>query len=463
MIESAKSIAARVRAGEVSPVELVETALASIERHNGELNAFVSLREEEALAEAREMADQIASGGDPGPLAGLPLGVKDLSDVAGMVTTFGSRIHEDDSPAETDCEEVAALRGAGAIVLGKTNTPDFAWSGYTNPPLFGPCRNPWNTERTPGGSSGGSASAIAAGMVPIATASDGGGSIRIPANFSGLFGLKPNLGRLGNPNSGGWQFFSVSGPLTRTVEDAALLLDLTAGPVAGDPFVLPPPGVKYSEVIEGEPWKGRVLSCPTLGWGILDPETERQVTSAIDRLGEIGADVEEIEKVFDDPSQWWITLAAADGAYSQGSDLDEHADLYDPQLFMQLQLGRSVTRDSYQQALEKRYDFCAALDTLLGEDTLLVAAVTAVPAYAAEGPHPTEIAGQPVPPTGFTKTYPFNFTGNPAVSIPCGTTSDGLPVGLQVVAPRFREDLLLRFSRAFEQAWPWELSPMAAP
>lgn len=225
--------------------------------------------------------------------------------------------------------------------------------------------------------------------------------------------------------------------------------------------MLPPAGVNYSEVIEGEPWKGRVLSCPSLGWGILDPETERQVTSAIDRLDEIGANVEEIDRVFDDPAQWWITLAAADGAYSQGSDIDEYADLYDPQLFMQLQLGRSVTRDSYQQALEKRYDSCATLGALLGEDKLLVAAVTAVPAFAAEGPHPTEIAGQPVLPTGFTKTYPFNFTGNPAVSIPCGKTGDGLPVGLQVVAPRFREDLLLRFGRAFEQAWPWELSPMA--
>lgn len=462
MIESAKTMAGRVRSGEVSPVEMVEATLASIDRLNGDLNAFVSLRAEEALEEAAAMADEIAAGRDPGPLAGLPVGIKDMSDVAGMVTTFGSRLHESDPPAETDCPEVAALRSAGAIVVGKTNTPEFAWSGYTNPPLFGPCRNPWNTERTPGGSSGGSASAIASGMVPIATASDGGGSIRIPANFSGLYGLKPNLGRLGNPKAEGWQFLSVSGPLTRTVEDAALLLDVTAGPVAGDPFALPPAGVIFSDAMGDEAWKGRVLACPTLGWGILDPATERVVNSAIDRLGEIGADVEEIDQVFADPAQWWITLAASDGAYSQGDDIDKHADLYDPQLFMQFQLGRSVSRESYQQALTKRFEFTRALDELLGAETLLVAAVTAVPAYAAEGPHPTEIAGQPVLPTGFTKTYPFNFTGNPAASIPCGLTADGLPVGLQVVAPRFREDLLLQFSRAFERAWPWELPPMAS-
>lgn len=460
MIESARSLAQKVRSGTISPVELVEASLAAIERLNDKINAFVSLRADKALQEAKTMADQIAAGQDPGPLAGLPLGVKDMSDVAGMITTFGSRIHEKDPPAKTDCPEVAALRAAGAIVIGKTNTPEFAWSGFTNPPLFGACRNPWNLERTPGGSSGGSAAAIASGMVPIATASDGGGSIRIPANYSGLFGLKPNLGRVSNPDPQGWQFLSVSGPLTRTVEDAALLLDVTAGPIPGDPFALPAPDISYIDILGKEPWKGSVLSCPNLGWGPLDPETDSLVRQAINRLGEIGAEVEEIDSVFDDPAPWWITLAAADGAHSQGNDLEQYKDLYDPQLYVQLQLGASVTRESYQDALTKRYEYIRILDELLGVDTLLVAAVTAVPPFEAEGPHPTEVAGQPVPPTGFIKTYPFNFTGNPAASIPCGFTSDGLPVGLQIVAPRFREDLLLRFCKAYEQAWPWELSPL---
>lgn len=461
-MQSAEEMANEVRSGKVSPVEIVESSLAEIDRLNPKLNAFIAMRADEALAEARAMADAIARGEDPGPLAGLPVGVKDLQDVTGMVTTFGSKIHLDDPPATEDDAEVAKLRAAGAIVVGKTNTPEFAWSGYTNPPAFGPTRNPWNLERTPGGSSGGSASALASGMVPVATASDGGGSIRIPANFSGLFGLKPNLGRVGHSKRPGWQFLSVSGPLTRTVSDAALLLDVTAGPVAGDPFVLPKPADLFRENLTR--WGGgRVVASLNLGWGPIDPEIEKVVGRAIDRLGEIGGEVEEVESVFpEDPARWWITLAAADGAYDQSHNLATKADLYDPLLLMQLQLGSTVTREAYQEGLAKRYELTAALDNLLGDDGLLVAAVTAVPPYAAEGPHPTEVAGVPIPPTGFIRTYPINFTGHPAASVPCGLTTDGLPVGLQVIGPRFREDLVLSFALACEEAWPWAMPNTSA-
>lgn len=458
MIESTESIAARVRSGEISPVELVEQSLEAIDRLNPVLNAFVSLRGDQARAEASAMADAIAGGDDPGPLAGIPIGIKDLQDVTGMVTTKGSRLHLEDPPATSDDIEVARLRAAGAIVVGKTNTPEFAWSGYTNPPAFGPTRNPWNIEKTSGGSSGGSSSAIASAMVPGATASDGGGSIRIPANFAGLFGLKPNNGRIGHDSIATWPFFSVAGPLTRTVRDAAIWLDITAGPAVGDPFSLPAPTVSYLDALETEYEGGPVYASLNLGWGPVDPETRRVVTTAIDRLGEIGAKVDEISApIPEDPFNYWLSVSSADGAFYQGSNLESKGDLYDPMFRLSLQVGNGVERSTYQMSLAKRYEFCRAIDELLGDDGLLVSAVTMVPPFAAEGPHPTEVDGQSVPPSGFTRTYPFNFTGNPAASIPCGLTSDGLPIGLQVVGPRFREEKVLRFARAFEEAWPWDL------
>ncbi len=453
-----EAIAQRVRTKEVSPVELVEESLKAIEELNPSLNAFVEVKGELAMEQARTLQEAIARGEDPGPLAGLPLGVKDLQHAAGFRTSFGSRLHVDDPPQQEDDWEVALLKKAGAIVVGKTNTPEFGWSGFTSPPAFGPARNPWNPALTPGGSSGGSAAAVAAGMVPIATASDGLGSIRIPSAFTGLFGIKPQLGRVGHNIADGWQFLACHGPITRTVRDAALLLDVTAGPAPGDPFAIPHPGISYRRALD-EPFTGaRGVVCLDLGWGVIEPEIERVVRQAVDRLDQIGVTLDEVDRVFsEDPANYALTLSTADGAFNQGSDIDTKAELYDPMYLMSLQVGRAVNRDTYQLALAKRYDFVRELDELLGEDRLLFCIVTATPPFAAEGPHPTEIAGQAVGPTAFIRTYPFNFTGHPAASIPCGKTSDGLPVGLQVVAPKFREDLILRFAAAFEEVWPWEL------
>ncbi len=456
-VEPIESIAARVRSKEISPVELVEQALSTIERLNPALNAFVEVKPDLALSDARKLEERIAAGEDPGPLAGLPLGVKDLQHAAGFRTSFGSRLHADDPPQQEDDWEVALLKRAGAVVVGKTNTPEFGWSGFTNPPLFGPARNPWNTKLTPGGSSGGSAAAIAARMVPIATASDGLGSIRIPSAFTGLFGLKPQLGRVGHNIADGWQFLACHGPITKTVKDAALFLDITAGPAPGDPFSIPHPNISYRAALD-EPFDGAdAVVCLNLGWGPIEPEIESVVRAAIDRLDEIKVRVEEVEAVFsEDPVNYALTLSTADGAFNQGKDIDEKADLYDPMYLLSLQVGRAVALETYQMALSMRYKFVRELDELLGDQKLLLCVVTATPPFEAEGPHPVQVAGQPVGPTGFIRTYPFNFTGHPAASIPCGKTSDGLPVGLQVVGPKFREDLVLRFAAAFEEAWPWD-------
>lgn len=462
-IELLEETAARVRNKEVSPVELTETALRRIEESNKTLNAFVVVDADRALDAAKALEGKIVSGEDPGPLAGLTLGVKDLQHAAGFRTSFGSRLHLDDPPQPEDDWEVALLKRAGAVVVGKTNTPEYGWSGYTAPPAFGPARNPWNPELTPGGSSGGSAAAVATRMVDIATASDGGGSIRIPAAFTGLFGLKPTLGRVGHNLPDGWQFLAVHGPLTRTVRDAALLLDLTAGPAPGDPFSLPPADISYRKAVEEPLGKVKAYVCLNLGWGPIEPEIESVVKAAIDRLDQIGVEVEEIPSVLsEDPANYWIAMSTADNAFEQGKAIDEKASLYDPLFHMSLVVGRSVSRETYQLALRKRYQCAREVDAVVGDSSLLLCVTTATPPFKAEGPHPEQVAGQPVPPTGFIRTYPFNFTGHPAASIPCGKTSEGLPVGLQVVGPRFREDLILRFAAAFEEAWPWELPGAAS-
>ncbi|MER3396306.1 MAG: amidase [Acidimicrobiia bacterium] len=455
--EPIEEVAARVRSKELSPVDLVDEALRRIETLGPELNAFVQVNGELAMENARALEARIVAGEDPGPLAGLPLGVKDLQHAAGFRTSFGSKLHLEDPPQKEDDWEVALLKKAGAIVVGKTNTPEFGWSGYTSPPAFGPARNPWNPQLTPGGSSGGSAVAVAARMVPIATASDGLGSIRIPAAFSGLFGIKPNLGRVGHNIADGWQFLACHGPLTKHVKDAALLLDVTAGPAPGDPFAIPPPLGSYRKALD-EPYKGAFgYVCLNLGWGPIEPEVETVVRAALDRLDQIGVKLQEIDRVFsEDPANYALSLSTADSAFNQGKSIDEKADLYDPMFLMSLQVGRAVATQTYQLALAKRYAFVKELDELLDEDKLLFCVVTATPPFSAEGPHPIQIAGQPVGPTGFIRTYPFNYTGHPAASVPCGKTSMGLPVGLQVIAPRFREDLILRFAAAFEEAWPWD-------
>src|SRR5262249_42346144 len=261
-------LARAVRRRERSPVELVRASLDRIEALNPSLNAFVALRAEAALAEAAALERRIAAGEDVGPLAGLPVGGKDREDVAGMPTTFGSIPFKSWRP-RGDSVQVARLRRAGAIILGKTNTPEFGYTGLTKNLVFGVCRNPWNLERTPGGSSGGSAAAIASGMVPLVTASDGGGSVRIPACYVGAFGLKPSFGRvpIGARQPGNmlpWVDTVCYGPLTRSVRDAALFLDAVAGPDPSDPDSLPPPGLSYEATLERFPARLKIGVSKTL-------------------------------------------------------------------------------------------------------------------------------------------------------------------------------------------------------
>ncbi|MGH7948728.1 MAG: amidase, partial [Candidatus Binataceae bacterium] len=285
----AHELAGLIRKRELKPSELMDSCLARIQKLNPTLNAFVAMRSEQALAEARALDEKIARKDEVGPLAGLPLGVKDLEDAAGLPTSLGSLPFKD-NVAERDSVEVSRLRAAGAIVLGKTNAPEFGYTGFTKNLVYGVTRNPWNAERTPGGSSGGSSSAMASGMVPLATGSDGGGSIRIPACYVGCYGLKPSFGRIPHEPMLGmqaWNDVSVLGPLTRTVRDAAMYMDAVVGYHPSDPDSLPHPGVSYQAALERLPKKLRIAFHPDFNQ-IIQRDVAREVSKAVSVFTDLG-------------------------------------------------------------------------------------------------------------------------------------------------------------------------------
>jgi aspartyl-tRNA(Asn)/glutamyl-tRNA(Gln) amidotransferase subunit A len=454
----AYELAQRIRSRDLSPVELMEACLARIEQVNPALNAFIALRPEEALADARAMADRIARGDDPGPLAGLPLGVKELEDAEGFPSTYASVPFKDNWP-ERDSVQVERLRKAGAIVLGKTNAPEFGYTAFTKNLLFGVTRNPWNLERTPGGSSGGTSAAIASGMVPLATASDGGGSTRIPACYTGCFGIKPTFGRIprGPFKMLTWGDTVAYGPITRTVRDAALFLDAVVGPHPSDPDSLPHPGLSYVEVLGGLPKRLRIAWSPTLGYARVQKDVMREVRQAVRVFEKLGHDVEEIQDGFPDPGLAWAAVAGGE-VYAQIAHLiDGHRSEFGRGFLAGTERARDLTPDRYGAAQRQRADLVNFLWRLFERFDLLLTPTLSTEAFDARGKMPPEIDGHPVEnPLAFLPfTYPFNLSGHPAATVRAGMTDAGLPAGLQIVAERHREDLVLQASYAYECERPW--------
>ncbi|MHB8671172.1 MAG: amidase, partial [Acidimicrobiales bacterium] len=312
--ERLAGLADQVRTGKVSARELVGHALERIEALNPQINAFVVVDRERALRDAAAIDDRVAAGEEIGPLAGIPLGVKDLEDAEGFVTTHGSALFADAPPAREDSVQVSWLKAAGAVVVGKTNTPELGWKGDTDNALFGATRNPWSPAHSPGGSSGGSAAAIAAGMVPLATGSDGGGSIRIPSACCGLSGMKPSLGRVpsGGPEPPDWINLSTRGPLARTVADVAYALDAVVGPDPTDLRSLPMPETRWSDAVVDPHVPIRIAWSPTLGYAPLDDEVRRVCEGAVRALEGLGAEIVETDVVFaEDPMTTWLALTSA--------------------------------------------------------------------------------------------------------------------------------------------------------
>ena len=453
-------IAEAVRTGARRATEVLDRALAAIGDANAGLGAFVHVDEPGARAAAEAVDAAVAAGRDPGPLAGVPIGVKDLEDCAGMPTTRGSLAFADRGPVADDSVHVARLRAAGAVPVGKTAAPEFGTLNFTRTKVFGVARNPWDPARTPGGSSGGSAAAVAAGVVPVATASDGGGSTRIPASFCGLVGFKPSHGRIPHPGPTGSET-SVYGLLTTTVADSARHLDVAAGPDDRDRFSLPPPAVGYESAIETVTVAGlRARWSPDLGFARCDPEVRSVAEAAARRLADAtGLAIDDEPVRLTDPVQAWLGAGAMDLWFSleEGMWPRVHDDLT---RYVRSVLDRTADYPipRYARAVRRRERLVAEVAALFAEVDVLLTPTTAVPAFPAEGPPPEVIDGERAEPVGASAT-PFtmlaNLCWNPAVSVPAGLTAGGLPVGLQIVARRHRDEIPLRLARLWEQAQPW--------
>ena len=471
---SAAELARRVRAGELSPVEVVEAHLDRIRALDDEINAIVALRADEARETAREVKRRIEAGEDPGPLAGVPVAVKDLEDVAGLPTTSGSKPLAD-NVADEDALVVERLRDAGAVVLGKTNTPEFGHKGTTDNLLFGATGTPFDPSRNAGGSSGGSAAAVAARMAPIAQGSDGGGSVRIPSAWCGVYGLKPTYRRIprpSQPDAFSHTPFSQLGPHSRTVEDAALMMDVLAGPGPGDPLVLPDDGTDYLGALGRDVSDLRVAYCPDLGTFPVADRVRSVVDDAVGAFEDAGATVERIDSVFEHThaelyESWRLgffvhfaalseDLRESEGIEYLGADREDTT----PAFADAIEIGSEASAVEYKRADNVRTSAFLAVQDLLSEYDLLASATLAVPPVENRDDGntvgPTEIDGEPVDPlVGWCLTYPFNMTGHPVASIPAGLDGDGLPVGLQLAGRRFEDETVLAASAAFERERPW--------
>jgi len=460
-------LASAIEAKELSPLELMEACLERIDQVNPLLNAFIAMRREEALSEARATADRIARGEAAGPLAGLPFGVKELEDAEGFPSTHASVPFKDNYP-QRDSVQVERLKKAGGIMLGKTNSPEFGYTAFTKNLLFGVSRNPWNPERTPGGSSGGTSAAIASGMVPLATGSDGGGSIRIPACWTGTFGLKPSFGRvpMGPFQMLGWVDASVFGPITRTVRDAALYMDAVVGTHESDPNALPHPGYSYLEVLERLPKKLRIAWSPDLGYAAVQPDVRREAANAALAFEKMGHRVDEVGQVFDDPGLIWGHLSSTQTYATIYEKLPEHREDFGHAFLRGVETARRTTPDRYGKAQRMRAKLVNQLWAFFEEYDLLLTPTLPIEAIDARGRWPEKINGRRIknPLHVVAFTYPFNLSGHPASTVRAGFTDSGLPVGLQIVAPRHRDDLVLQASFAYEQERPWnDVWPVELP
>lgn len=460
----ATELSALIRARRLSPVDLTEAVLDRIGRLNPALNAFCTVSDDLAREGAKIAEAALAHGEPLGPLHGIPVSIKDLIFTRGVRTTGGSRLFADFTPDE-DAVAVERLRAAGAVILGKTNTPEFGHKGVTDNLLFGPTRNPWNRERTAGGSSGGAGAAVAAGLGPLALGTDGGGSIRIPASFCGIYGLKPSFGRIpSGPGFPGWETFSVLGPMTRTVRDAALMLDVLAGPDDRDRHSLPRPNGAYLAAVE-EPIAGwSVAWSPTLGYARVDPEVARIAEAAAATFEALGCRVETVAGGWEDPEEIFAVMAAAETYGAWGDRLKADRERMDPTLVRVLERGERVTLGEYLRAARRRRELWSRVQGFLARFDLLLTPTVAVAPFAGEGFGPQEIAGHSATPLAWIAfTFPFNLTGQPAATLPAGFTREGLPVGLQVVGRRHADRQVLAASAAFEAARPWARHRPALP
>ncbi len=463
-MDTAATIAADVRSGRESPTAVIERALDRIAALNPAVNALIEVRPPEARAAAAALEQRIARGEDPGPLAGVPFAVKDVVWEAGVETTDGSRSLVGFVPDES-ATIVERLVAAGAIVVGRSNLPEFCYRGISANELYGTTSNPWDTGRVPGGSSGGAGSAVAAGMVPLAIGTDGGGSIRIPASFCGIVGLKPTYGLVPRePQWPGWWSLTHLGPMAFTVLDTALMLAAIAGPDDLDPVSLPSLGVDYIEAARspGDLRGLRVAVSEDLGYIRLDDDARERFREAVARFRTLGVEVEEAHPDLPNPVDVWNTLAMTDNMASEGPLLATGRVGADARTL--IEPGRDVAGPAYAEARNAQYRFASGWARFMRRYDLVLTPAMECVAFKHGRTGPATLGGEPIGDV-FDDwchfMYPFNLTGQPAISVPMGSGADGLPLGLQIVGRRFADDLVIRAAARWEHIAPWERPPLA--
>ncbi|MHA6796557.1 amidase [Pseudonocardia bannensis] len=451
---SATDLLAAYRAGELSPVEATRDALDRIDRLDGAVNAFCLVDAEGALAAARESEQRWRHGEPRGLLDGVPTSVKDILLTIGWPTRRGSRTTPADVISEVDGPPVARVREHGAVLLGKTTTPELAWKGVTDSPLTGVTGNPWDPALTAGGSSGGSAAAVGLGMGALSLGTDGGGSVRIPAAFTGTVAHKPTYGRVAHHPASPFGTLAHVGPMTRTVADAALLLDVISGFDARDPWALPAPARSFTETLADGVAGLQIAVSPTLGYATLDPEVAAAFEAAADTFAALGATIEYADPGFTDPVEAFEVLWFVGAAKTIERLGPEQRATMDPGLVEIAEQGAQASALDYLAAMAVRNDLGSLMGAFHRGYDLLLTPTLPIPAF----PGGVEVPpGSPAPRwTSWTPfTYPFNMTQQPAASVPCGFTTAGLPVGLQIVGPRHADGMVLAAAHAYQQATDW--------
>jgi len=437
-----RELATAVEQGRIDPVDLVNEAITRINAA-GELNAVVALYADEALESARRHPRT-------GPLAGLPFLVKDMARVKGHVTTAGSALYADGPADEVSDVVVERLEAAGAIILGRTNSPEFGATATTVNKVFGATRNPWNTERSSGGSSGGSAAALAAGLVPLATTSDGGGSVRGPAAACGLVGYKPSMGAIGRNVLPRWIHFSTQGTSGTSVADVITEASVTHGPARGDFLSLPKGSIDLTPRMPR-----RVVACRTYRADV-DAEVEEAYERTLDALAADGVTVVRADAPSSNAAVWaWFVISTAELTQSLLHVRDRWPEMSD-YVQAQLAFGEKVTAEQYVEAQRARHEFGARFDDLLGDDGVVVVPTANARSWPAEGPMASSAGSTENDTMIALNTTDANLTGHPAVSVPVGFDNHGVPVGFQVTAPRFGDCLALGIAERLERIQPWQ-------
>ena len=458
---SATELVSLYRRGTLSPVEATRAVLDRIEEYQETINAFVLVDAEFALKAAKASEERWAKGAPAGPVDGVPTTLKDLLLTKGWPTRRGSKAVDPAGPWNEDAPAVARLRESGAVFLGKTTTPEFGWKGVTDSPLTGITRNPWDTRRTPGGSSGGAAVAAALGMGALHVGTDGGGSIRIPAGFTGVFGFKPSFGRVPAwPSAMAGTLYHV-GSITRTVEDAAMMMTVISRPDTRDWFSLPFDEHDYREGL-GDGVEGlRIAFSPTLGYvKNVDSEVADRVAAAAKVFEALGAKVKKADPGFDSPYEIFLTHWRVGAARLLADYSSEQRQVMEDGLREFARVGAETPLFDYLDAVAARSHLGRTMREFHEDYDLLLTPSLPIPAFE---------TGLDTPDTGNHErwadwtpfTYPFNLTQQPAASVPCGFTSEGLPVGLQIIGPMHGDALVLRAAHAYEQAYPFQMP--AAP